>query len=24
VEFLPDPEINGRWEWAGIYLGEKL
>ena len=24
VEFLPDPEINGRWEWAGIYFGEKL
>ena len=24
VEFLPDPEINGRWEWAGIFLGEKL
>jgi len=24
VDFKPDPEINGRWEWAGIYLGEKL
>jgi len=24
VSFKPDPEINGRWEWAGIYLGEKL
>jgi len=24
VEFLPDPEINGQWEWAGIFLGEKL
>ncbi len=24
VNFKPDPEINGRWEWAGIYLGEKL
>jgi tetratricopeptide (TPR) repeat protein len=24
VEFMPDPEINGRWEWAGIYFGEKL
>lgn len=24
VDYKPDPEINGRWEWAGIYLGEKL
>ena len=24
VDFKPDPEINGRWEWAGIYFGEKL
>jgi len=23
VEFEPDPEINGNWEWAGIYLGER-
>jgi tetratricopeptide (TPR) repeat protein len=20
----PDPEIHGRWEWAGVYYGEKL
>ncbi len=24
VDFKADPEINGRWEWAGIYFGEKL
>ncbi|MBA7607322.1 hypothetical protein ES703_14481 [subsurface metagenome] len=24
VDFKPDPEINGSWEWAGIYFGEKL
>lgn len=24
VNFPNDPEIHGRWEWAGIYLGEKL
>ena len=24
VDYPPDPEINGRWEWAGIYLGEKF
>ncbi len=24
VDYTPDPEINGRWEWAGIYFGEKL
>lgn len=24
VNFPIDPEIHGRWEWAGIYLGEKL
>jgi tetratricopeptide (TPR) repeat protein len=24
VDFKPDPDINGRWEWAGIYFGEKL
>ncbi len=24
VDFKPDAEINGRWEWAGIYFGEKL
>lgn len=24
VNFPVDPEIHGRWEWAGIYLGEKM
>lgn len=24
VHYPADPEINGRWEWAGIYFGEKL
>lgn len=24
VHFPPDPEIHGTWEWAGIYLGERL
>jgi hypothetical protein len=24
VNFPLDPEIHGQWEWAGIYLGEKL
>ncbi len=24
IRFPADPEINGRWEWAGIYFGEKL
>lgn len=24
VDFPEDPEINGGWEWVGIYLGEKL
>jgi tetratricopeptide (TPR) repeat protein len=24
VDFRPDPEVNGGWEWAGIYFGEKL
>ena len=24
VDYPADPEINGRWEWAGIYLGERL
>jgi tetratricopeptide (TPR) repeat protein len=23
ISFPADPEINGKWEWAGIYLGEK-
>lgn len=24
VNFPLDPEIHGRWEWAGIYFGEKI
>lgn len=24
VNFPADPELHGRWEWAGIYFGEKL
>ena len=24
VDFPIDPEIHGRWEWAGIYFGEML
>ncbi|MDR3201328.1 MAG: hypothetical protein LBT68_07690, partial [Spirochaetales bacterium] len=24
IQYPGDPEINGRWEWAGIYFGEKL
>lgn len=24
VNFPVDPDIHGRWEWAGIYFGEKL
>ena len=24
VNFPLDPDINGNWEWAGIYMGEKL
>ena len=24
VHFPPDPEIHGTWEWAGIFLGERL
>ena len=24
INFPLDPEIHGRWEWAGIYYGEKL
>lgn len=24
INYPGDPEINGRWEWAGIYFGEKL
>jgi tetratricopeptide (TPR) repeat protein len=24
INFPADPNINGRWEWAGIYFGNKL
>lgn len=24
INFPLDPEVHGRWEWAGIYFGEKL
>lgn len=24
VEYPADPEINGAWEWAGVFFGEKL
>jgi hypothetical protein len=24
INFPADPNINGRWEWAGIYFGKKL
>lgn len=24
VNFPIDPEINGNWEWAGIYIGDRL
>ncbi len=24
VNFPLDPDLNGNWEWAGIYMGEKL
>jgi len=24
ISYPADPEINGRWEWAGIYFGERL
>ena len=24
IDFPLDPEINGNWEWAGIYIGNKL
>ena len=24
VNFPLDPDINGNWEWAGIYIGNKL
>ena len=24
IDFKADPDIDGRWEWAGIFFGEKL
>ena len=24
IHFPPDPEIHNTWEWAGVYLGERL
>ena len=24
IHFPPDPEIHGRWEWAGIFYGERF
>jgi tetratricopeptide (TPR) repeat protein len=24
IYFPPDPEMHGKWEWAGIYYGEKF
>jgi hypothetical protein len=24
MDFPADPEVHGRWEWAGIYFGEKM
>jgi len=24
IDFPLDPDINGNWEWAGIYIGNKL
>lgn len=24
INFPADPEVHGRWEWAGIYFGEKM
>jgi hypothetical protein len=24
IYFPPDPEIHGRWEWAGVYYGERF
>jgi tetratricopeptide (TPR) repeat protein len=24
VDFTADPQINGRWEWVGIYFGDKM
>lgn len=24
IDFPADPEVHGRWEWAGIYFGERM
>lgn len=24
IHFPQDPEVHGRWEWAGVYYGEKI
>ena len=24
IDYPANPEINGRWEWAGVYFGERL
>lgn len=24
IEYPADPDLNGAWEWAGVYFGEKL
>jgi hypothetical protein len=24
ADFPANPDVNGQWEWAGIYFGEKL
>ena len=24
VNYPVDPDIHGNWEWAGIYLGERM
>jgi len=24
IDFPADPDVHGRWEWAGIYFGEKM
>ena len=23
IDYPADPELNGKWEWAGIYFGDK-
>jgi tetratricopeptide (TPR) repeat protein len=24
VDFIADPQVNGRWEWVGIYFGDRM